>query len=168
MISGPPGIGKTSAAHLVAKSLGFDIIERNASDVRSKSLLNANVKSILNNTSVVGYFKHRGDTEKNSNNKRFCIIMDEVDGMSSGDHGGAGALSQFCKITSMPMILICNDKSLPKMRTFDRTTYDLPFRRPSENEVKSRLMTIAFREKSSWIQVLLDNWYRQLRMILDK
>ena len=90
MISGPPGIGKTSAAHLVAKSLGFDIIERNASDVRSKSLLNANVKSILNNTSVVGYFKHRGDTEKNSNNKRFCIIMDEVDGMSSGDHGGAG------------------------------------------------------------------------------
>ena len=94
--------------------------------------------------------------------------MDEVDGMSSGDHGGAGALSQFCKITSMPMILICNDKSLPKMRTFDRTTYDLPFRRPSENEVKSRLMTIAFREKSSWIQVLLDNWYRQLRMILDK
>ncbi|KAF6063531.1 Replication factor RFC1 C terminal domain family protein [Candida albicans] len=147
LISGPPGIGKTSAAHLVAKSLGFDIIERNASDVRSKSLLNANVKSILNNTSVVGYFKHRGDTEKNSNNKRFCIIMDEVDGMSSGDHGGAGALSQFCKITSMPMILICNDKSLPKMRTFDRTTYDLPFRRPSENEVKSRLMTIAFREK---------------------
>ena len=64
LISGPPGIGKTSAAHLVAKSLGFDIIERNASDVRSKSLLNANVKSILNNTSVVGYFKHRGDTEK--------------------------------------------------------------------------------------------------------
>ena len=51
LISGPPGIGKTSAAHLVAKSLGFDIIERNASDVRSKSLLNANVKSILNNIS---------------------------------------------------------------------------------------------------------------------
>lgn len=147
LISGPPGIGKTSAAHLVAKSLGFDIIERNASDVRSKALLNANVKSILNNTSVVGYFKHRDDAEKSSNNKKFCIIMDEVDGMSSGDHGGAGALSQFCKITSMPMILICNDKSLPKMRTFDRTTYDLPFRRPSEIEVRSRLMTIAFREK---------------------
>ena len=35
------------------------------------------------------------------------------------------------------------------MRTFDRVTYDLPFRRPSENEVKSRLMTIAFREKSN-------------------
>ncbi|CAI5756463.1 unnamed protein product [Candida verbasci] len=146
LISGPPGIGKTSAAHLVAKSLGYDILEKNASDVRSKSLLNSQVKSLLNNTSVVGYFKNRDDPNANQNNKKFCLIMDEVDGMSSGDHGGAGALSAFCKITEMPMILICNDKSLPKMRTFDRVTYDLPFRRPQENEVKSRLMTIAFRE----------------------
>lgn len=147
LISGPPGIGKTSAAHLVAKSLGFDVLEKNASDVRSKSLLNASIKSVLNNTSVVGFFKHRGDKEHSVNEKKFCLIMDEVDGMSSGDHGGAGALSAFCRITKMPIILICNDKSLPKMRIFDRITLDLPFRRPSENEVKARLMTIALREK---------------------
>lgn len=147
LISGPPGIGKTSAAHLVAKNLGFDILEKNASDVRSKSLMNSTMKSVLNNTSVVGFFKHQHDAEHNVNEKRFCLIMDEVDGMSSGDHGGAGALSAFCRITRMPMVLICNDKSLPKMRTFDRVTYDLPFRRPTETEVKARLMTIAHREK---------------------
>lgn len=148
LISGPPGIGKTSAAHLVAKSLGFDILEKNASDVRSKSLLNSNLKSVLTNTSVVGFFKHRDENiQHTQNDRRFCLIMDEVDGMSSGDHGGAGALSAFCKITHMPMILICNDKSLPKMRTFDRVTLDLPFRRPSEAEMKSRLMSIALREK---------------------
>ncbi|KAG7663930.1 rfc1 [[Candida] subhashii] len=146
LISGPPGIGKTTAAHLVAKELGFDVLEQNASDVRSKKLLNEKVKSILSNTSVVGFFKHRDDVDSNANSKKFCLIMDEVDGMSSGDHGGAGALSQFCRITHMPIILICNDKSLPKMRTFDRVTLDLPFRRPSETEVKSRLMAIAFRE----------------------
>lgn len=148
LISGPPGIGKTSAAHLIAKDLGYDILEKNASDIRSKSLLNSSVKSVLNNTSVVGFFKGQSDVENShKNDKRFCLIMDEVDGMSSGDRGGAGALSAFCKITKMPMILICNDKSLPKMRTFDRTTFDLPFRRPSETEVKSRLMTISLREK---------------------
>lgn len=147
LISGPPGIGKTSAAHLVANNLGFDVLEKNASDVRSKSLLNSNIKSVLNNTSVVGFFKHRNDVEQHANDKKFCLIMDEVDGMSSGDHGGAGALSAFCRITKMPMILICNDKSLPKMRTFDRVTYDLAFRRPTETEVKARLMTIAHREK---------------------
>lgn len=147
LISGPPGIGKTSAAHLVAKELGFDVLEKNASDVRSKSLLNSDVKSVLNNTSVVGFFKHKNDADHNVNERRFCLIMDEVDGMSSGDHGGAGALSAFCRITKMPMILICNDKSLPKMRTFDRVTYDLAFKRPSEVEMKSRLLTIALREK---------------------
>lgn len=147
LISGPPGIGKTSAAHLIAKDLGFDVLEKNASDVRSKTLLNNNVKSVLNNTSVVGFFKHKDDEEHHENDQKFCLIMDEVDGMSSGDHGGAGALSSFCKITKMPLILICNDKSLPKMRTFDRVTFDLTFRRPSEVEVRSRLMTIAHREK---------------------
>lgn len=144
LISGPPGIGKTSAAHLVAKQLGFDILEKNASDVRSKSLLNSSIKSVLSNTSVVGFFNKGAQS---TNSKKFCLIMDEVDGMSSGDRGGAGALSAFCKITNMPMILICNDKLLPKMRTFDRVTYDLAFRRPSETEVKARLMTIALREK---------------------
>ncbi|KAM9913055.1 hypothetical protein OXX69_001969 [Metschnikowia pulcherrima] len=147
LISGPPGIGKTTAAHLVAKDLGFDILEKNASDVRSKSLLNSDIKSVLNNTSVVGFFKHKDDKEHSVNERRFCLIMDEVDGMSSGDHGGAGALSAFCRITKMPMILICNDRSLPKMRTFDKVTLGLPFKRPSEVEMRARLLTIAHREQ---------------------
>lgn len=143
LISGPPGIGKTSAAHIIAKKLGFDVLEKNASDVRSKSLLNSSIKSVLNNTSVVGFFNK--SSEKNK--QKFVLIMDEVDGMSSGDRGGAGALSAFCKITKMPIILICNDKTLPKMRTFDTVTLGLPFRRPSEQEVRARLMMIAHREK---------------------
>lgn len=147
LISGPPGIGKTTAAHLIAQELGYDVLEKNASDVRSKSLLNNGLKSVLNNTSVIGFFQNRNHEQVNNNKRKFCLIMDEVDGMSSGDHGGAGALSQFCRITLMPMILICNDKSLPKMRTFDRVTYDLPFRRPSEMEVKARIMTICHREQ---------------------
>lgn len=39
LISGPPGIGKTSAAHLVAESLGYSVVEFNASDTRSKRSL---------------------------------------------------------------------------------------------------------------------------------
>ena len=38
LLSGPPGVGKTTCAVLVAKSLGFGpIIEVNASDARGKS-----------------------------------------------------------------------------------------------------------------------------------
>ena len=41
LITGPPGIGKTTSAHLVAKLEGFTPIELNASDARSKKLIEA-------------------------------------------------------------------------------------------------------------------------------
>lgn len=37
LISGPPGIGKTSSASLVANACGYDVVELNASDTRSKT-----------------------------------------------------------------------------------------------------------------------------------
>ena len=39
MITGPPGIGKTTSAHLCAKLEGYTPIELNASDARSKKLV---------------------------------------------------------------------------------------------------------------------------------
>lgn len=42
LISGPPGIGKTTTAHLVAQIEGWIPIEFNASDVRSKSAIDVN------------------------------------------------------------------------------------------------------------------------------
>lgn len=47
IIHGPPGIGKTTAAHLAAKLAGYDILERNASDVRSKKLVETGLAEVL-------------------------------------------------------------------------------------------------------------------------
>ncbi|KAF5101448.1 hypothetical protein D0Z03_000594 [Geotrichum reessii] len=52
IISGPPGIGKTTTAHLVAKLNGFDVIESNASDTRSKNMLINKVMGSTKNTSL--------------------------------------------------------------------------------------------------------------------
>ena len=145
MIYGGPGVGKTTAAHLVARLEGYDIVESNASDTRSKRLVEAGLKGLLDTTSLRGYFAANG-RKAESTMKRLVLIMDEVDGMSAGDRGGVGAMASVCKKTNIPIILICNDRKLPKMRPFDSVTFDLPFRKPTTDQVRSRIMTILFRE----------------------
>lgn len=145
MIHGPPGIGKTTAAHLAANMEGYDVVESNASDTRSKKLVDTGLKGILDSTSLLGYFAGDGKRVQSSKRK-LLLIMDEVDGMSAGDRGGVGALAAVCKKTNVPMILICNDRKLPKMKPFDGCTYDMPFRRPTTDMIKGRIMTILFRE----------------------
>ncbi|KAK6597854.1 replication factor RFC1 C terminal domain-containing protein [Botrytis cinerea] len=147
IIHGPPGIGKTTAAHLAAKLAGYDILERNASDVRSKKLVETGLS------------------------EKLVLIMDEVDGMSSGDRGGVGALAKICKTTDIPMILICNDRKLPKMKPFDFVTFDMPFRRPTVDMVRSRIATICHREGMKLpvqvIDALIEGSNKDIRQIIN-
>ncbi|KAM3082624.1 DNA replication factor C complex subunit Rfc1 [Clarireedia jacksonii] len=145
IIHGPPGIGKTTAAHLAAKLAGYDVLESNASDVRSKKLVESGLSEVLNNNSLLGYFAGDGKAVDKTK-KKIVLIMDEVDGMSAGDRGGVGAMAKLCKTTDIPMILICNDRKLPKMKPFDHVTFDMGFRRPSVDMIRSRIATICHRE----------------------
>ncbi|WVQ93768.1 hypothetical protein IAU59_000846 [Kwoniella sp. CBS 9459] len=149
LISGPPGIGKTTSAHLMAKEAGYKPIELNASDARSKKLVENSTN--IDNASLDGFFQGSGlksttvaDVRVDS---RSCLIMDEVDGMSAGDRGGVGALNVLIKKTRIPMILICNDRSLQKMKPLQSTTFNMTFRRPGPAEIRSRIMSILFKEK---------------------
>ena len=47
LITGPPGIGKTTSAHLCAKLAGFTPIELNASDARSKKLVEVCFQKVI-------------------------------------------------------------------------------------------------------------------------
>ncbi|CCF39974.1 replication factor RFC1 C terminal domain-containing protein [Colletotrichum higginsianum] len=170
IISGPPGIGKTTSAHLAAKLAGFDVIESNASDTRSKKLVENGVSDVMNNTSLLGFFA--GDGKKvDGGKKNIVLIMDEVDGMSAGDRGGVGALAKFCKKTEIPLILICNERKLPKMKPFDFVAMDVPFRRPTVEQVRSRIMTICHREGLKLpvqvIDALIEGSNKDIRQIIN-
>ncbi|KAI1322954.1 replication factor RFC1 C terminal domain-containing protein [Xylariaceae sp. FL0255] len=170
ILSGPPGIGKTTAAHLAAKLEGFDVIESNASDTRSKKLVEAGVSEVMNNTSLRGYFAGDGkDVDKVK--KNIVLIMDEVDGMSAGDRGGVGALAKFCKKTEVPLILICNDRRLPKMKPFDFVAFDIKFQRPQVEQVRSRMLTICHREGLKLpppvLDALIEGSNRDIRQVVN-
>ena len=169
-LHGPPGIGKTTAAHLAANLEGYDVLESNASDTRSKKLVENGLKGVLDTTSLLGYFA--GDGKKvEGEKKKLVLIMDEVDGMSAGDRGGVGALAAVCRKTSIPIILICNDRRLPKMKPFDSVAYDLPFRRPTTDQIRSRIMTICFREKlqvpQPVINALIEGTHADIRQVIN-
>jgi replication factor C subunit 1 len=170
MIHGPPGIGKTTAAHLAAKLEGFDVVESNASDTRSKKLVESGLKGVLDTTSLLGYFAGDGQ-DVQSGKKKVCLIMDEVDGMSAGDRGGVGALAAVCKKSKVPMILICNERKLPKMKPFDACTFALPFRRPTTDQIRSRIMTILFREglklPTQVVDALIEGTGADIRQIVN-
>ena len=52
LVSGPPGIGKTTSVRLIAKTMGYEVIEQNASDVRNKLAVEALLNHLTNNTLV--------------------------------------------------------------------------------------------------------------------
>ena len=135
LLSGSPGVGKTTAALAACKNQGFSPIEFNASDLRNKKAISETISNFTNGLSI-----------KNNNTK--VIIMDEVDGMTS-DRGGLPELINLIKKSKVPIICICNDKSHPKMRTLTNHCLDLHFRKLDFRSMLPRVKFILHEEGKS-------------------
>ena len=127
LLTGPPGIGKTTVAHLVAEVCGYKVIELNASNERSAG-------------AVRKWFEEAAGSHHVG--ERRIVIMDEVDGMSRGDRGGIGELARVLKMCVFPIICIANEKSAtsPRMRPLVSVCVDVRFHRPRADLIAKRLM----------------------------
>jgi replication factor C subunit 1 len=137
IISGSPGIGKTSTVRLISQKLGYRVFEMNASDQRNKAIISARVGYLRDNTTL-------GRTLDSAVSEKNIIIMDEVDGMGGNDdRGGISALIDIIKKTKIPIILICNEIHNPKLRSLINHCYDLKFSKPDKRSIVKRLNEIC-------------------------
>ncbi|KAG3190001.1 hypothetical protein PC128_g11539 [Phytophthora cactorum] len=145
LLSGPPGIGKTTIANLVSRECGFECTELNASDTRSKKMLQTGLKDVLG-TQALQFGVPAGKSKEKMHLARRVIVMDEVDGMSGGDRGGTAELIQLIKKSKTPIICICNDRQSQKVRSLANHSFDLRMRRPTKVQIGKRLMEIGLKE----------------------
>jgi replication factor C subunit 1 len=151
LITGPPGIGKTTSVHLVAQSLGYKVVEYNASDTRSISVLRGMIALGIRRL------------------QREVIVMDEVDGLS--ERGGTGELAAILKKTCVPIICIANEKP-PKLRPIVSACVDIPFRRPMKSVIAAGLEKVVkaegLRVSRAELELLCESSGNDIRSILNK
>ena len=157
LLCGPPGLGKTTSAIIVSKSLGFNVVEINASDTRNQAEKDVNkgmngrtanmIKEMVTNK-VLG-----GGQLKN----RQVLVMDEVDGLAGNqDRGGVADLIKTIQGSKVPIICICNDKYSMKIRSLRNHCMELDFRKPHAQSVRQRLMTICEKEGLQILPAVLE------------
>lgn len=97
LLYGKPGIGKTSSAHALARDMGWDVIELNASDQRTAAVIDRIVGGGSTTASLTG-------------SQRKLVVIDEADNLhGTADRGGARAIIECIKHAQQPVILIAND-----------------------------------------------------------
>ncbi|NLV26680.1 MAG: replication factor C large subunit [Methanomicrobiales archaeon] len=97
ILYGKPGIGKTSSAYALANDMDWEVVELNASDQRTKGVIEKVAGGSASTGSLTGA-------------SRKLIILDEADNLQgNADRGGARAIADVIRQSKQPIILIAND-----------------------------------------------------------
>ena len=152
LLTGPPGIGKTTVAHLAAAAAGYAVVERNASDERSGSAVRALLETAARS-------HHVGE-------KRL-LIMDEVDGSGAGDRGGLAELARLGKTAGFPVLCIANERTKPKIKPLVSVSLDVRFARPAKHIIARALKARFPTQSVGELEILVERSGNDIRSCIN-
>lgn len=157
LISGEPGIGKTSTAHIILRQYGYRILEHNASDIRGKKAMNIIIRQSLSYTNILDLM--------NGGKQPVAIILDEIDNLVNGG-GEKGGMSTFLEIIKSdvdiksrskkiknkiiiynPIICIYNEFSDKLLNELKKYSVHVEFNKPTKKDISFLLNKVIKNEK---------------------
>ncbi|KAF8891293.1 P-loop containing nucleoside triphosphate hydrolase protein, partial [Infundibulicybe gibba] len=154
LLSGPPGLGKTTLAHVIATQAGYEVMEINASDARSGQVVDDRIQPALESGSAVG------------SSKPVLLIIDEIDGATGAGESvfeqlihklvqltydkprqknrtGRGRDPKAKRPILRPIICICNDHNASSLAKLRPHALQIRFSRPADVHTVKRLREVC-------------------------
>jgi DNA polymerase III delta prime subunit len=142
---GEPGTGKTTFIMNILKELDYDVISYDAGDIRNKSIIDTITKHNMSDKNVMSMFQKKV--------KKIAIVMDEIDGMNSGDKGGINTLIKLIRpkktkkqkqeeMTLNPIICIGNYHIDKKIKELIKVCNSVELKVPTNAQISTIVKTI--------------------------
>ncbi|MBL7058937.1 replication factor C large subunit [Candidatus Pacearchaeota archaeon] len=128
VLHGPPGVGKTTLAHVISLEKNSEIFELNASDLRNKKKLQAILRPAMEQRSLL--------------KEKKIILVDEVDGISVADWGGLAELMSLIEKTNFPVIITANDIWSQKLNVLRKKSELIQLKEINYNLIKDILIQV--------------------------
>ena len=141
-IFGAPGSGKSVFVYKILKKLNYDIIKYDAGDVRNKTIIEKITKRNMSDKNVLSLLQKK--------TKKIAVIMDEIDGMNSGDKGGINTLIKLIRpkktkkqkkeeTTMIPIICIGNYHIDKKIKEMIKICSTIELKTPNDEQILNLL-----------------------------
>ena len=172
-IYGNPGSGKSHFIKEILKELDYDMIVYDAGDIRNKSIIDTITKHNMSDQNILSMFYGKS--------KKIAIVMDEIDGMNSGDKGGINSLIKLIRpkktkkqkledVTLNPIICIGNYHIDKKIKELMKVCHTIELKNPKKTEIKTivtKLMPSLEDNLIENISVFVQGDLRKLKSIVN-